>query len=325
MDYGLGRIPSPPDERDWPVKRLTAMIDAGVALPVAWDCPVLLNQGSTNHCVGFAWAAFKAAAQADADADPTVTDEEGHRIYREAKKLEGDPLGEQGAYLRSGAKVLKAEGTIDAYAFGTFEDTENWCQKYGPVAMGTNWYHSMRTPDAKGVVTLSGAVDGGHAWLRTGDKQGPADNQGHNSWNGWGVSGKFYLSNPDLFRLMDEGGEGIMAVRLTKPRKFWFDWTAEYEQQAIIWDSKVMLGYSPTEFRPEVPMTLRQVALVASRVKLSAPKSWLKGWATEAKRGQVRDTFPAFTWNGSDWESSITRRHMGLLMARYIDERGGVI
>jgi len=216
MQYGLGRIPSPKDPRDWPVKRLTAMIEAGEALPVAWDCPVVLNQGSTMRCVGFAWAAFKACAQKDAPKDPAITNAEGHRIYKECKKLEGDPTGEEGAFLRSGAKVLKAEGLIDAYAFGTFEETEHWCQTYGPVVMGTNWYHGMRYPDSKGIVTLSGAVDGGHAWLRTGDKQGPADNQGHNSWNGWGDKGKFYISNEDLYRLMDEGGEGIMAVRLIK-------------------------------------------------------------------------------------------------------------
>jgi hypothetical protein len=168
------------------------------------------------RCVGFAWAAFKACAQKDAPKDPAITNAEGHRIYKECKKLEGDPTGEEGAFLRSGAKVLKAEGLIDAYAFGTFEETEHWCQTYGPVVMGTNWYHGMRYPDSKGIVTLSGAVDGGHAWLRTGDKQGPADNQGHNSWNGWGDKGKFYISNEDLYRLMDEGGEGIMAVRLIK-------------------------------------------------------------------------------------------------------------
>jgi hypothetical protein len=69
------------------------------------------------------------------------------------------------------------------------------------------------------VVTVSGPVAGGHAWLWTMDQQTYAHNGGVNSWNGWGMNGRFYISDPDLYRLHNEGGEACMAVKFVKPIK----------------------------------------------------------------------------------------------------------
>jgi hypothetical protein len=213
--YGLGRLPSPPDERDWQVGQLLTMIKAGEAVPVQWNCPVLLHQGNTGHCVGFAGAGWKATKQASMREDPSIANAEGHRLYYEAKKIDGSGPEhlEDGTYLRALAKVLKAENVISAYAFGTFEEVNNWVQQYGPVILGTVWYTGMFTPDSKGIVHLTGKAEGGHAYLMRGDKQSPADNLCRNSWGEWGIGGDFYLTDADLYQLLDAGGEALMAVR----------------------------------------------------------------------------------------------------------------
>ncbi len=53
IKFGFGRIPSPPDERVYSVRQLEQMFQDGVAIPVIWSNTEILNQGKTNHCVGF--------------------------------------------------------------------------------------------------------------------------------------------------------------------------------------------------------------------------------------------------------------------------------
>ena len=79
--HGLGRKPSPPDERDFAVARLEQMIFAGAAVPVLWNDPVVLDQGKTPHCVGYGGAGFMATAEAQAGADPTINNQVAEALY----------------------------------------------------------------------------------------------------------------------------------------------------------------------------------------------------------------------------------------------------
>ena len=119
--YGLGRIPSKPDSRDFQVARLEALITTGQAVPMEWKNPVVLDQGQTPHCVGYGCAGYCGTAELNMG-PRSVTGMDGERIYYEAKVYDGEPLKENGSSVRSGAKaLLHKEGVINAYAFGSFE------------------------------------------------------------------------------------------------------------------------------------------------------------------------------------------------------------
>lgn len=316
----FGRLPSPPDERDWPAERLLSMIEEGAAVPVAWNCPVVLDQGSTPHCCGFAAAGFKAAASSTASPDPTINDAEGHRLYERCKQVDGMPT-EEGSTIRAVAQVLQQEGTIDHYGWATFDQGQQWIRTYGPVILGINWKQGMMSP-VNGVVFAKGDLLGGHAILWRGGEQSPEENLLHNSWGkGWGEDGHCYISDIDLWKLIDsEHGECLVTVRLTS--KPWTDWPSGNEEEAARWikDKGAMRGYPDGSFHPWQNLTYRQVDLIAGRVGLNTPKEWRDRWS-ECPRSAVRDTFPEFTWNEERWEEPITRFQMLLLLYRWLSTK----
>jgi hypothetical protein len=62
--HGLGAIPSPPDERDYPIDALYAAlgVDLPVTLPAAFasvPVPPILDQGLTPQCVAYSTAGMK--------------------------------------------------------------------------------------------------------------------------------------------------------------------------------------------------------------------------------------------------------------------------
>jgi hypothetical protein len=196
--------------------KLLSLVALGEAIPVAWDIPVLLNQGTSNHCVGFAGAHFESAARKGLESNPKVDDIEGHRLYYEAKRIDGSPESEMenGTYLRALAKVLKNEGVIKAYSITCDREEVNaWLQNWGIAILGTVWYKSMFSPASDGTVGLSGGIAGGHAYVMRGDKQAPADNLCRNSWGTWGIGGDFYLTEGQLYQLLSQEGEALLAVR----------------------------------------------------------------------------------------------------------------
>jgi hypothetical protein len=77
-----------------------------------------------------------------------------------------------------------------------------------------------------------------------------------------------------------------------------------------------MQGYKDGTFKPYQNMTLRHVALVASRAGLPYPMDWLDNYQP-CNRACVRDTFPMFEWNTADWEKPYLRRHMVLQLYRW--------
>lgn len=216
----FGRLPSPPDQRDY---QLAAFMEMPVVQMrrvlfgqrKVWAYDRVLDQGNTNHCVGFAFADFGNTLPIDSK----QTIESANTIYYAAKEIDGEPESEDGTNLRSGAKAFKQTGRIDAYAFAhTVDEIAAWLLNRGPVVMGTNWYEGMSQPDANGFVKPSGTCVGGHAWLLIGvDWRNPLNRYfvGLNSWSArWGVNGMFNLRASNLARLMREGGEAVTAVEL---------------------------------------------------------------------------------------------------------------
>ena len=229
MEHGLGRRPSPPDARDYPVCRFGQQVGEmryrmrriGRGKPdIEWVSEVVLDQGKTPHCVGFSFAGFGNVLPVDS----RMTDEDGHRIYRSAKIIDGTPESVEGATIRSGAKAYRNIGRINAYAFSKdLDEIKAWVQTFGSVVVGTLWKEAMNYPDYNtGLVQCKGEIVGGHAYLLTGYSVSTDTFTVLNSWGaGWGKRGRFRCKVKewwDLFR-EDDDGEALMAIEL--PIEHW--------------------------------------------------------------------------------------------------------
>lgn len=177
-----------------------------------WATSKILDQGNTPHCVGFAWAGW-GICEPIVD---TFTNDDGNRIYYEAKVIDGEPNQEDGSTTLSGVKAMQKEGRLQNYAFATsLDDIITWVLTQGPVVVGTKWYEKMFNPDATGLVTVSGAIAGGHEHTIVGADRSTQLFKHANSWGtGWGTGGFFYMSFTDEQRLQNENGDACTAVEL---------------------------------------------------------------------------------------------------------------
>lgn len=272
----LGRIPSPPDARDWQLEKLqlaaadpldaalTAVLASTsvalatknwikVATPrlktvspytppqpsptpvVVWpDNEAVLDQGSYGTCVGNGLAQFLNTNPVDdkfieggfGDGTATQGGTTARALYYETTVLDGAPDnpdgpqgGQQGATVRSGAKVLVNRKRIAAYAFAsTLVAVSAHIATSGPMIIGSDWTNDMFNPDAAGLVHPTGGVAGGHCYLLIGDHPDVQELEFLNSWGpGWGVNGRFRMTYADFTALVlspNSNGEAVAAVEL---------------------------------------------------------------------------------------------------------------
>jgi hypothetical protein len=213
MQYGLGRIPSPPDSRDWPVDKLKALIAAGTAKPIDRKVPSILNQGSNGTCVsagilGLLNCAHGKARFRNKDIVPFFLTISGHGA-----------LPDGGADVRQGLLAAEKAGYISGFSrLTTQAEIDDWLQNYGPVVYGTDWLDGMDNPDATGLVKAIGNVRGGHCYYGFGDNDLGLDSLGidddqANSWTAkWGFKGKFRMLKTDMTKLQASGGEAWAVV-----------------------------------------------------------------------------------------------------------------
>jgi hypothetical protein len=214
----LNRQPMPYDYRDY---RMADFLNtarrrrAAATTSMRWEVKRILDQGAKPHCVGFAWAGFGISVPVFDD----WTDVQGDAIYYEAKKLDGDPGGENGSTTRSGVQAFMKFGSLqnNAYAFAnSIQDITDWLLSSGPVIVGTNWYDGMFYPDSNSVVSISGSVAGGHEYMLSGYDTLTRLVLCTNSWGtGYGKAGQFYMSLDTLARLMAEQGDACTAMEVT--------------------------------------------------------------------------------------------------------------
>ena len=166
------------------------------------------DQGDTPTCVGYAWAHWLANA-------PIIQRLRAEGIYFLAKHLDEWP-GENyaGTSVRAGAKALFELGFIREYRWAwSLPLLIDTVLELGPVVVGTNWYGGMNTPDRNGVLSVSGKLEGGHAWLINGVDVEKELFRLKQSWGrGWGLQGRAWISFKDMRRLIREDGEICCAT-----------------------------------------------------------------------------------------------------------------
>lgn len=214
--HGLGRIPSPPDPRDLTLGDVALRL--GVRrLPKqrTWESLRVLDQGDTGHCVGFGCAGWGIAEPVR----DTWTNDDGHRIYRAAKVIDGEPDGENGSFVRSGLQALQQLGRVDTYFWLTGVGAEvdmdalvDFLLGTGTVIVGTDWTADMFNPDADGFIAPTGAAEGGHCYLLRGAESRDVIRI-RNSWgDSWGKNGDAFVRTDDMKRLLDGAGEACAAI-----------------------------------------------------------------------------------------------------------------
>ena len=212
--HGLGRLPSPRDDRDYLMAAALPYLTPTVRPVKRWHSDRVLQQGQTNHCVGFAMAAWGIAAPVE---DPWC-DLTGHDIYKACTVLDGCPGFEGGSTLRTGAKVLLHRKRIGTYFFArSVDEALDYLARYGTVVFGTDWTEGMFKPSLfTHVISPAGKVVGGHAWLGIGVDARFVTVR--NSWGtDWGRGGEARILIADLKKLWARGAEALAATERILP------------------------------------------------------------------------------------------------------------
>lgn len=187
---------------------------------IVWNDPVQLDQGATGRCVAYGWTHLLDSDDVTHTLDgllgPYAID-----LYGAIKRAEGDPTGDpdgqQGAYVSTGAKVLKTRGRIKTYvAARTTAEITQWILTKGPVVVGTNWLDDMFNPDPSGLIHATGAVAGGHCYVLDGVDTAAGMYYAQNSWGkGWGYpAGHFQMSIKDFAGLLADNGDAYATTEI---------------------------------------------------------------------------------------------------------------
>ncbi len=204
---------SDPRDDDFPLGAVVGAVNDPRSKEKVWQLPAhLLNQGSTNSCVGHSCTHFIMAAPIMSHSVDAIA------IWRRAQEIDEFPGNEgtnSGTSVRAGFKVLQEKNLITAdYRWAADADeTLRFILTRGPVVAGTKWYPGMSQP-VNGTMRLSGnAGSMGHAYLLFGFSPDHDAFLMANSWGGsWGIDGCAFLPYDALNQLMQQGGVVCSAI-----------------------------------------------------------------------------------------------------------------
>jgi Papain family cysteine protease len=202
-----------PRDGDFPLGAVIGDVDEPRSKEKVWQLPdPLLNQGSTNSCVGHACAHFILAAPR------MVRSVDAIALWHRAQEIDEFPNNEgtnQGTSVRAGFKVLREQNLITGdYRWANDADEAlRFILIRGPVAVGSKWYPGMGEP-TNGVMRLSGNPGSiGHAYLLFGFSPDQDAFLMANSWGStWGIDGCAFLPYDALDQLIQQGGVVCSAI-----------------------------------------------------------------------------------------------------------------
>jgi hypothetical protein len=199
MEYGLGYIKDPEDERD--ILLGNYLIPQKLPKVIDWDdwtIPIK-DQGQTSTCVGQSSAGMK-EIQEKIETNNLIPFD-GPALYQECKKVDGIP-GQEGTYVRVAMKILQEQGfqgyKIKSYTrISNLQEMKTALVSSGPFVGGFPVYDSFYTPE-RGTIDLPKETEtqhGGHAILITGYDDNQNIFKFKNSWGpGWGIKGYGFLT-----------------------------------------------------------------------------------------------------------------------------------
>jgi hypothetical protein len=212
--FGTGFIQKPdPQDSNFPMGAVIGAVDDARSQEKVWQLPIhLLNQGTTNSCVGHACSHFILTAPIMSHSvDPIAL---WHRA-QEIDEFPGNEGTNSGTSVRAGFGVLREKNliTTDYRWAGNADEALRFVLTRGPVVVGSKWYPGMGSP-ANGVMQLTGnAGTTGHAYLLFGFSPDQDAFMMANSWGpGWGIDGCAFLRYDALDQLMQQGGVVCSAI-----------------------------------------------------------------------------------------------------------------
>jgi len=212
INYSFGRLYKP-DIRDRRFMMQPSVQKADQILYRYWYAGGVLDQGSTPACVGFSSYKFLEAAPVLNTQMPFGP----YDLYKAAQEFDEWP-GEdyEGTSVRGAFKFLQSKGYVKEYrwAFNLYLILSQ-VLTVGPVVFGSNWFENMLEPDKDGLITPSGEIVGGHAYLLVGAHRGRYFKRASkklgvfrvlNSWGeGWGQRGRAWIQFKHVRELLKSG------------------------------------------------------------------------------------------------------------------------
>jgi hypothetical protein len=233
----LGRIPSPPDERDYKIRSLLDVAAIAPLLPAKWinrslgKTLTLRFDQQEGSCVGRSTALTK-IVQERRDLRRTYIFD-GLMIWQRSKENDGigDPEQDRGTYIRTALDALRVaaphSGAWDPrmriasyWRIETIDEAKAAILSLGPIVVGSTWYRSWFEPEADGQLPKPDVDVGGHAFVLYGFD----DNVGKfgsfrlaNSWGyEWGQRGDAWISYEHFGEAMDEAWRVVDAIDVPK-------------------------------------------------------------------------------------------------------------
>lgn len=211
-------------------RSLQYLHEDGSPVTVKWPriTPVL-DQGNTSSCTGNACVGtlgtdpVHADLIADDSSAPVLDEPEAQRLYSDAEVIDGDgpfPPNDNGSSGLSVAKAAKNAGLCSGYLHATSIAQAHTAIQAGPIMIGSNWYTSMDTPDANGLVEIApdATVRGGHEYECIAYEAASDLWECVNSWGeSYGIGGHFFMSTATFTRLLAEQGDVTSLVPLKSP------------------------------------------------------------------------------------------------------------
>jgi papain like protease len=212
LGTGFVQEPDPRDD-NFPLGAVIGAVDDPRSKEKVWQLPAhLLNQGSTNSCVGHACAHFILAAPIMSHSIDAIA------LWHRAQEIDEFPGNEgtnSGTSVRAGFGVLRERNliTTDYRWAANADEALRFILTRGPVVVGSKWYPGMSSP-INGVMQLTGNPGAtGHAYLLFGFSPDQDAFVMANSWGtGWGIDGCAFLRYDALDELMQQGGVVCSAI-----------------------------------------------------------------------------------------------------------------